>query len=169
MLKTKLALSVLGIATALSASTAFADFDRGDFGRGGFGGPVRYRCQMAQQNLANAQAGLNQAILILSQVQNICGGAIACIITAQNAYNQAVVAQQNAQREVNFACRPHFPPRDGGGWGRGGGGWGRPFPPGGGRPFPGQPGGGFPGGGFKGGPDIPDGGQGNFPPVVIGQ
>jgi len=130
MFKSKLALSLLGIATVLSTSNAFANYP--DFG----GGHGHYRCEIARQNLANAQAALNQAVLILSQVQSICGGAIACIITAQNHYNQTVANQQNAQREVNFACRPHVqprlpppPPRHGGGRGPGGGGWGRPVPP----------------------------------------
>lgn len=189
MFNTKLILSALGLATVFSTSHALADFDGG----------YAYRCQEAQQQLASAQAGLNQAVLILSQVGNICGGALPCIVTAQNAYNQAVVAVQNAQTQVNYSCAPRG---DGDGYGRGGwgdrgdgdgygrggwgdrgdgrGGWGDRGDGRDGRGgFPGRPGpgpGGFPGrpgfgGGFQGPPQmIPAPGDTQyFPPVTFGQ
>ncbi len=168
MLMKRIVLPLLAVSTLLSTSPASADHFR------------RFRCQEAQQNLNGAQAGLNYALLILSQANNICGGAIACIITAQHAYNQALVNLQQAQQNVRFACRPRPP----------GGGWGqppRPRPP---RPFPPRP---FPPGPVEpqpfpdpGMPDTndptnPDGteqgpideghtppGARPFPPVVIG-
>lgn len=104
MISNKLVLSLLfGFATLSLASTASADR--------GF-----YRCQQAQQDLAAAQTANQQALLVLSQIQNICGGALPCILAAQNHYNQTVGTLQQAQREVNWACggqilppRPHHP------------------------------------------------------------
>lgn len=147
MLLSKIVLPLLAVTSVLTTSTAFAN----PFGM--------YRCEEAQQNLNAAQNGYNQAVLILSQVGSICGGSVACIYTAQVAYNNAVTNLQQAQSRVNIECQPgggHLPPPPpppppgGGGWGQPrpfpppGGGWGhpRPFPPPGGgwgrpRPFPG--------------------------------
>jgi hypothetical protein len=68
-----------------------------DWGRGG-------RCMEATQQLSTAQATLQQATLILGQINNICGGNIACIITAQNHYNTAVQGVQTATTQKDYAC-----------------------------------------------------------------
>jgi len=61
-------------------------------------------CDDAIRDLNNAQVGLQQATAVLAQIDRICGGALPCIITAQNAYNNAVVAVQRAQAEKDRAC-----------------------------------------------------------------
>ncbi len=81
-------------------------------------------CQDAIAQVNNAQAAFNQAWAILLNVNNICGGQIACIVTAQNAFNQAQQGLNNAQAEKSRLCRGGRPGRGHGG-GHGGGGWGR--------------------------------------------
>lgn len=90
-MKNKLNLIAAAIATILSVSSARADWGVN-------------RCEEATQNLSSAEAGLAQATAILAQTGNICGGAIACILTAQNAYNQAVSAVNTARQQKDFAC-----------------------------------------------------------------
>lgn len=88
MIRLQSKLSITVAAVLLSVSSAKADF----------------RCERATDDLNAAQAGLQQATAILGQVQQICGGALPCIVTAQNAYNQAVTNVTAAQRRQNHAC-----------------------------------------------------------------
>jgi chromosome segregation ATPase len=61
-------------------------------------------CDEAIRNLHSANLSLQQATAVLLQIDRICGGAPACIVTAQNHYNNAVTAVRNAEAEKTRVC-----------------------------------------------------------------
>ena len=99
--KNKFGILLATTVAVLSTSAAFAD----DFGG--------FECQQAMQNVQSAQAGLNQAVMILGQVGSICGNNYACIITAQNAFNQATANLNAAQAQQALVCSVRRDSRDG--------------------------------------------------------
>lgn len=96
-----LTLSLLTFATAAHANHRPGFGPGGDFGRDpGFQQPFA-SCAALEANASAAQNNLNLATMNLANIYNLCGNNnMMCVVMVQNAYNQAVVGNQQAQAAV---------------------------------------------------------------------
>ncbi len=102
MMTRNLAFAVLSALTLIMTSSALAE-QPGDF-RPGPRRPSHWRCERAQERLRKAEKDFEFCAWQLQVAPQYCGGAPACIYTAQVHYNNALNSLQAAQREYNRAC-----------------------------------------------------------------